>query len=351
MKKALFILISLLIGIGLALIALELFLRLNPKFGYVYNSFKFRDENPWIETSTSAYLRPSALLSYEFIPNCNPDVNSYGLIGRQYRLKKDKDTFRILLLGDSIASTRCAHEFLEERLNGNPSLHSRYKFEIWNAGCPGYDIRRYYLYLTHRGLKYKPDMVIIYFCMNDFSLNTNIYYKARDGIIQYVFPISEISKHYEVNSFLMEHSYLYRFTILRLDTYLSAKKKKHGIELLEENGRYYLEMIKDVCESRQIPLFVIIFPYLKPLKEYHQIFKVGADYQIDEYNAICSVTKDLKVNYLNLYEHLPEEDLYGLRNDPKDEMHPKCDAFRLVAKLTHNFLLDKFFKDKCGSYQ
>ena len=346
MKKFLFILISLLIGIGFALISLELFLRLNPKFGYIHHSLKLltKSEAPMV---THANIRPSTLLDYEHIPNYNPGVfshgynprlNSYGLIGEEYKLEKDKGIYRILFLGDSIAAQSWSGEFLEDELN-NLKLHLRYKFEIWNAAVAGYDVRRYYIYLKHKGLNYNPDMVLIFFCMDDFGANMNICYKIKDKITAYYFPLTEISKRYTVNPFLIRHSYLYRFVILRVNSYLLSKKKIQGIDPDEENGRYYLQMIKEICENNKIPLFVVIFPYLKPLDEYK-------DYQIYQYKTICKVIKDLRIKHLNLYEHLPKESLYSLRVNKGDEIHPSREGHRLIAKIIYDYMLDNFFKDK-----
>ncbi len=337
MKKILFRISALLIGVGFVLISLELFLRLNPKFGYVYQSFRLAGENEtkarWFNSPRYS-LRPSALLWYEHIPNTlNGKINAYGLVGREYKLEKDKGVWRILVLGDSIAEQGWSCEFLEDQLNNN-LLHAKYKFEIWNAGLGGYDVQRYYRYLKYRGLRYNPDTVIIFLFMNDFEICTTIYYKTQDGAIAYYFDINEISKYYIVNPFLLRHSYLYRFIILRLESYLLGKKKQQGINLKEEYGRYYLQMIKDICEERGLPLFVVIFPYLEPLDEYRE-------YQIMEYQTICKVTKELKMNYLNLYEYLPTKDLCGMREDKEDEVHPNQEGHRIIAKIIYDYLLKK----------
>lgn len=338
MKKILFILISLLIGVAIILFSLELSLRINPKFGYIYSSFKFKCDKLGMHQETFNYLRPSALLGYEHIPNCNKMINSYGLTGREYKFHKDKDTFRILILGDSIAAQGWSCEFLEGYLNNNPLLQARYKsFEIWDAGVASYDVRRYALYLKYKGVNYKPDMVIIYFCLNDFVINTSVYYKDKNGTTRYYFPIPEISKRYNVNPFLMKRSYLYRFVILRLDSYLLSKKRPNGISQMEENGRYYLQMIKEICENNKIPLFAVIFPYLKPLDKYK-------DEQIEEYKTIRKVTKDLGIVHLDLYGYLPIENMYVLRENKKeDEIHPNLEEGRFIAKLIYNFLLNNFF--------
>lgn len=334
MKKILFRLLALLIGIGITLISLELFLRINPKFGYIYNSFRFKSDKLAQEDFTR--MRPSDLLAYEHIPNCDSGINSYGLVGKEYKLEKDKNIFRILILGDSIAEQGYSGEFLENNLNSNPKLHLKYTFEVWNAGVASYDVRRYAVYLKHKGLHYNPDMVIIFLFMNDFELNTNIYYKTKDGHIEYHFPISEISKIYIPNKFLMMHSYLYRFIILRSDSFLMSKRKIQGVDPREEDGRYYLKIIKQICQERNIPLLLVVFPYLKPLNEYDS-------WQFWEYKTIFKVIKDLKINYFNPYEQLSEKDLIGLKGSKEDEIHPSFDGHYSIAKIIYDYLLDNLF--------
>lgn len=346
MKKIFFRTFVFLIGIIIALIFLELFFRINPRFGYKYSLPKFKADKS-LDISQWPWLQPSALLGYEHIPNFGSyglagKINSYGLVGKEHNLYKENGTFRILILGDSIAEQGWSPEFLEDYLNNNNHLfNSRYKkFEIWNAGVCGYDIRSYLIYLKHKGLRYNPDMVIIFFCLNDFNLNMNIYYRAKNGTTGYYFPITEISKIYKVNTFLMERSYLYRFIILRIDSYLLSKKTNKGhINLPEGNGRYYLGLIKDTCRRQRIPLFAVIFPYLKPLSGY-------ADGERYEYQTICKVTKELRIDSLNLYEHLPGKELFNLRAVREDFIHPSQEGHRLIAKLIYDYLVEKAFKNK-----
>lgn len=344
MKKILFRISALLIGIGFVLIALELFLRLNPKFGYVYSFCRFKNkELEAINSDNLGYLRPCSLLGYEIIPNCKSvnlpvSSNAYGLIGKEYKLEKEKDVFRILLIGDSIAWQDISRQFLEKELNNTGLLNSKYKFEIWNSGVPSYDVRRYYLFLKHKGLHYKPDMVMVFFSMNDFDLNINIYYKDKNGTSEYYFPLKELSKRYIVSPFMMSRSYLYRFIVLRLENYLLSKKRLSDTGEEEYNGRYYLRLIKGICEENRIPLLAVIFPYLKPLNKYNQ--KENREYQ-----TICGVISDLEIPHINLYNHLPEAYLYILREKKEDQIHPGYEGHRIIAGIIYKYLLDNFFKN------
>lgn len=334
MKNVLNNIFCLLVSIILIFSSLEIFLRVNPKFGYIYNSFR-ESYSAMKDYFQVCALRPSELLGYENIPNCGR-INSYGLVGKEYKLQKEKNTFRILLLGDSIAWQDYSRQFLEESLNSNALLRAKYKFEIWNAGCPGYDNRRYALYLQHKGLMYKPDMVMIFLFMNDYYPDAAFYYKDANGIEVYSMPLREVSKRFTVNRFLVRKSYLYRFVMLKIDSYLINKKRQKGFSSQEEDGEFYMHMIQDMCKKNHIQLFAAIFPYLKPLNEY-------ANYQKNEYNRICKMIKDFNIDHVNLYDQLPERGLYGLRETKEDEIHPSKEGHILIGKIIYNYLLDKYF--------
>lgn len=344
MRKILFRLAALLIGLGFVLAALELFLRINPRFGYNYSFYRFKIDNPTLNNVSNSYVRPSALLGYELIPhidlNAGFRTNSYGLVGPERSIRKDKGVFRILILGDSIAEQGWSGGLLEHYLNNTPRLRSRYKeFQVLNAGVRGYDVLRYAVYLKHRGLKYNPDTVITFLFMNDFELYMTIMYKNERGCDEYYFSLKEIRKRgITASPFLMRHSYLYRFAVLNLDSLLSRQAKAQGPKMQEEDGRHYLGVIKELCEKNRIPLLVVIFPYLKPFNEYK-------DWQKSEYWTIYRVVKELKVDYINLYELYDKllKEHFHVRDIPNDEIHPSRELHQLIAKEIYKHLLDKYF--------
>ena len=343
MRTRLLKLIAVLAGIGLGLALSESFFRIDHRFGYKYSLPQFKADSS-TDISQRPFLQPSSLLGYEHVPGFGSygsvgKINSRGLVGREYGLDKKKGTFRFLVLGDSIAEQGWSCDLLEGMLNKNAArLKPGYgKFEVWDSGVSGYDVHHYLTYLEHKGLGYKPDAVIIFFCLNDFNLNMNIYYRAKNGSTGYYFAISEISKVYKVNPFLMAHSYLYRFFVLRINAALVSRKTGNdGMALPEENGRYYLERVRKTCAEHGIPLFAVIFPYLKPLSQYSE----GERY---EYETVRKVNRELGVDALNLYDQLPERELISLRNIPEDFIHPSPEGHRRIAGKIYDFLLKDCF--------
>jgi hypothetical protein len=170
--------------------------------------------------------------------------------------------------------------------------------------------------------------------MNDIYLNMNVYYKGKDGTREFYFPIPEISKRYSVSPFFMRHSYLYRFVILRIDSYLTGRKIYNNKSDIEPEAVNYLRMIRDICAEKNIGLLVAIFPYLKPLDKYDEV-------QLLEYKVISKAVEDLGIAYINLYDHLPIKDFYALRNAGNDEIHPGSEGHAIISGIVYDFLFKK----------
>lgn len=116
------------------------------------------------------------LVNCPWDPVCNEYIstNKYGLRGKDFPLTKAPNTCRIIALGDSVTyglRVPPAENFsclLEGTLNYDPAF-SR-KFEVINAGVPGYTSHQGLLYLKDRGLAFKPDLIIVSFGFNDYCL-------------------------------------------------------------------------------------------------------------------------------------------------------------------------------------
>jgi tetratricopeptide (TPR) repeat protein len=112
--------------------------------------------------------------------------------------KKPLNTFRILVLGDSIIFGIAVNNenlfsfVLEQNLN---QQISNKKFEVINASAPGWGPIEYYLYMKNEGYKYSPDLVIINQSIDDAVLipqdrvdfKNLKYQQTSQGIVQITF--------------------------------------------------------------------------------------------------------------------------------------------------------------------
>ena len=330
MKYLLFRLVAILVGVTCILFSLELFFRINKKIGYVTTVYK---AGPDFGLTSGGWQRKqySPVLGFENIPNFR-GINSYGLVSKEYRLKKNKDVFRILILGDSVAEG--FDSSLEDLLNQGPPPHLQHKFQVWNAAVGAYDIRRYYLYLKNKGLYFKPDSVVIFFCLNDFNIDSSVYYKDEKGVVRCSFyASSEWMRKRVPNPLLMQYSYLYRFLIFRLNSYqLGLQEKKEGSSVEIKEGLYYLAGIKDICDRNQLSLLAVVFPYLKPLSEYEVS-------QRKNYENITGALRELNINFLDLHNYLPQNELIQFKQKQEDEIHHKKELNFIYDKIIYNYFL------------
>ncbi len=101
-------------------------------------------------------------------------INSKGLRGPELAYEKPKDTYRILLLGDSFIEGYSVNDDqlistkLIQKLGGKVG---KKKLEIINGGTGGYSTDQEYLFLTTEGHKYHPDLVVLFLFQNDMHYN------------------------------------------------------------------------------------------------------------------------------------------------------------------------------------
>jgi lysophospholipase L1-like esterase len=122
------------------------------------------------------YIQEDPFLMWSLKPGRNYGdasviINAQGLRGREYKIKKDRNVFRILCLGDSstfgvhVQSQETYAALLEDRLNGESGGRTRY--EVINAGVEGYTSCQGLAFYKLKGYEYAPDIVTFYFGWTD----------------------------------------------------------------------------------------------------------------------------------------------------------------------------------------
>ncbi|MBI3402599.1 MAG: hypothetical protein HY048_14360 [Acidobacteria bacterium] len=102
-------------------------------------------------------------------------INALGFRDtREYDLQKHPDTFRILILGDSVTFGHgCLFEttyprLLEERLRAwKPAID----WQVWNLSVPGYNTAQELAQLREVAARWQPDLAIVSFFINDLDDN------------------------------------------------------------------------------------------------------------------------------------------------------------------------------------
>jgi len=188
------------------------------------------------------------LLLWKFRPNIHKGIfqtNSDGLLGPEISIPKPANTYRILLLGDSAPVGLGLHnreeafgEQLIEILNQkNPDK----KFELINAAVSGYTSLQGLTYLKNYGLKYSPDLIIVYFGNNDASQNG------------YISDKELMNRNPQLVGFLgtLNHFATYRFLkelILPVKASLEKKQKEKKEVVVRVSPEDYYQNIEEMIK-------------------------------------------------------------------------------------------------------
>lgn len=137
-------------------------------FDEIYPSNLFQHE-PSPTTLTPLFQGVSSTYDFSVVYK----INSQGLRDKEYAFERDFNMKRVLVLGDSLTfghGITYEHRFTDIAENHFSNV------EIINFGVPGYGFDQELLLFAYEGLKYSPDIVIVFFITFDADRQfTNIY--------------------------------------------------------------------------------------------------------------------------------------------------------------------------------
>ncbi|MGH7393408.1 MAG: GDSL-type esterase/lipase family protein [Candidatus Rokuibacteriota bacterium] len=155
-----------LVGIGFGALAFEVAVRAAVPVGDFFYEFDPRVGLKGIPNKHGRAIRRG-------IFDTPVEINSHGFRDREHTYDKSAGTRRVVLLGDSFIEAlqvpfeRSVTPLLEDRIrrvNG--------AVEFINLGLSGFGTGRQYLMLREYGLRYQPDLVVLFFVGNDISDNS-----------------------------------------------------------------------------------------------------------------------------------------------------------------------------------
>lgn len=268
------------------------------------------------------------ILRYELKPNVKTKcgghpvaINSDGFRGKEYAIQKGNNTYRIVVIGDSVAFGKplplenTLPSRLEAALN---NMCAQKKFEVLNMGIEGYNSIQELEMLRTKGLKYSPDLVIVYYCFND----------------------PDYPEYYFKKNFINRHFLLARYVQYRIKKYLIKKDKlQKGIKSIVENFTYLystdcwrqakeaiLEM-GELTASKGIKMVLLIVPEMsEPVKDFRESYPFW---------YINDMLEGIKHNNIIVLDPIRE---FSRRNLNKQEFtvwsYPNLKANDIIAEYT-----------------
>lgn len=248
--------------------------------------------------------------------NVMVNINSDGLRNREYPVERD-NKYRIIFLGDSLTlgwgvdENETFANILEEKLN------SRFPTEIINFGIGNYNTEQEVNLFLEKGLKYKPDKVVLFYFINDAEVTPT---KSKWWFLGYSELISFywsrihaiMDKNLPSNSFKDYYSALY---VENQPGWITAKKS--------------LLQLKELSQTEGFQLQVVLLPELHDTK--NLIFG-------DSYDKISRFLGKNNIDYINLGKLFENE-----KNEMElwvsyDDAHPNMVADKKIAEALTDFI-------------
>ena len=277
-------------------------------------------------------------------------INSAGFRDYEYSFLKEKSTYRIVLLGDSmtfgpaVAMEDLYPKVLERLLNERASSRAWdvQKIEVLNFSVPGYNTIQEYEYLRTKIISYEPDLIILNFFMNDVvALNGQVssHIKsltsvARSGLCNKIMNTFYCigSKSYFAQYLLSHVAVLARRAGVR-QGYISDFKGAYDDE--NENWqecRKFLLKTKKIAKDNNASFMVVIIPFLSDLNDSHPLKK-----EIAIINNFCLANG---IDALNLFPYFYGYKAQSLWINPING-HPNATACAVMAGAVNKYIVEK----------
>lgn len=243
-------------------------------------------------------------------------INSDGLRGREFLVERN-GKYRMVFLGDSLT---LGWGVRQEETFANlleAEIGKRAAVEIINLGIGNYNTEQETHLFIEKGLKYRPDKVVLFYFINDAE------------------PTPKES-HW---SFL-EHSELISFFWSRARGLISnltrsQKYRDYYVGLYEPDAPGWLKakesflLLKRVCRDKGIELQVVLLPELHELRDYP--FK-------KEHAVVAGFLEANGIEHLDLTRFFKDEAEPSRLWVAPDDAHPNAAAHRLIARYAVDFV-------------
>ncbi|MBI2564742.1 SGNH/GDSL hydrolase family protein [Candidatus Woesearchaeota archaeon] len=314
-KNALVFLITLITCLAIIEVSIRTFLPQDTNV-YMYDSdfvFKFQPK-------ATIHMR-----SPEY--NVKTTFNTHGFRDKHSCYDKAKNSFRILLLGDSFTSglevdfEKIWGQLLEQQLKSQ-----KFPVDVVNTGVNGWSTEQQSLFLKRDGIKYNPDLVILaYYIGNDQTDNIlrNLFLFDGENLTLNQKKEFTQSRLRSVYYFLSSYSHTFNFfwgiyskikakftnnkPVKSLDpeyfinTYLSTPETEES-KYAWSKTKALLKEIKQFLDNKNIPLLLVAIP--DPLQE--KELNINLNRTLPQKN-LEKITQELDINYLDLLPHYENE--------------------------------------------
>lgn len=321
--------------------------------GVLELSFRILGQKPYIPIKFSeSFTRQSSIpgLLFELQPNhtwkmqypTNPrdyfdddntitfKTNSSGFRDTEFELEKKSDRYRIALLGDSFGFGYGVRkeDGVADRIEVLLGRNIKKKVEVYNFSVVGYSTMEEAILLESTVLKYQPDLIIVWFYINDPK------YLGRLEDIQ-----SDLFKVFPV---LRKHSSFFYFFGSRFDEIIPRKKTVEIFRALYQDGdkrwmncEESLRKMGQLAAENGIPIYLFFHPVLYDLREEYPFS--------DIHQKVIETAEGFGIKAYDLLDAFKDKDEKTFWIHPQD-MHPNEIAHEIAAEFVVGVLTEQEFE-------
>ncbi|MCC6177739.1 MAG: SGNH/GDSL hydrolase family protein [Chloroflexi bacterium] len=346
---------------------------------------------------TGAYVRRHPILGHYHVPDFEGwiktprftvrlDINPMGFRDPRQSYAKPPGTFRILALGDSYveAAQVQADQMVTTRLEALLGAESSQPVEVINGGVFGYGTGQEYLLLNEEGVKYAPDLIVLFFCHandvpnNDYRLelpNEDLsralkpYYDLDDSGNLVLFPAPPPTPQSDLRARMRSASMLYNVIETGVVYKLELQNPREAFNAIgglvdpikgkydvEQTGEWkqgwkitgaILERMRDRARELDIPLVVVSIPAWRMLDDAYwqrsgnaNRLDRGISHPTAPVRALTAITDQLGLPHLDLLPAMRARTVTDGLNSLyiEDDLHWTAAGHELAAEQVGRFL-------------
>lgn len=303
-------------------------------------------------------------------------LNSSGFKDLEFSRKKDKNTFRIVSLGDSFSYGVVPYEYnyltvLEENLNqshqSDNSSKKINKIEVYNMGIIGTGPKDYLSILVNESLAFKPNLIMVGFYLGNDFIDNRITAKERkilkdneSYVVTFLQGLMKIHSNFKGHvHFKKDAQYADQQATFGDGNYLQMLREKSMIFIKNPVDPTFFQQafddaladlikIKEVAEYHKIPLLVVLIPdevqvnqrwQQAVINDYH-VTPDTFDFQLPNKLLAKALTKN-NIAYLDLTEKFIEVGQNKYLYKPNDT-HWNIAGNQLAADTISEYLSKNF---------
>jgi lysophospholipase L1-like esterase len=281
---------------------------------------------------------PDPRLIYSYIPNrCGANTNGYN--DAEYAYEKNPGSYRIVVIGDSVAEglskTEKFGKILEERLNTNLSSHTGRTYEVIVLARIGYSTSQELIILEDEAFRYHPDLVLWSYVLNDPA--HPVYHNANGELGQFWY-----APQYHLLHALNRAMFRWREKIKKYKCEREFHKFLHCA--YRDQIEADIRKIGDIGKQKHIPIIFLIHPIFEKGKTYTEYSLMPI------HTMLNTIATSAGLTVWDLYEAFRNYDPQELQvtSNPQwyDPWHPNIKGHTIIAeylykKLTHGLLVQE----------